>query len=201
MALGRHKHRQTQLVHMGKSLVQEFVQAVNNEVLVLSLKNEAMHNEQRALGGVTAFSGAGNTYEPDNIPIEQQLDIARTSMNAHMQKAQAMQAEAYNSEQLHEASKMLRERYEGHRVIVRVVSKGEKPVQSYWRDMMTGKLSATLRSPKKLSGTIEFINLAGNFIIVRPGVLAKAVNHNLEYHRVYIINPATLEPMVSLSIA
>ena len=201
MALRRRKQKKGELPVFGTSLVEEFVSSFNNQVLILSLKHEAEQNEQRALSSIASAGSYGAVYVlPQDIPVDQQAIIAKTSVNAHMQKAQALQAEAYSAQQQQIQEQLLRSKYVGLKVLVRVMSNSQSPVETCWRNKKTGELSYTQWSPKKLAGIIQDIDLEKNSITMRPTRLRRSMNQAVQYYRVYIMNPDNAQPMVSLTI-
>ncbi|CAN5456865.1 hypothetical protein BH10PAT3_BH10PAT3_7880 [soil metagenome] len=199
MFMWRKNKKESGLVARGDELVREFVSALTNASVVEGMKYEAARNEERTLRNIASASAGNNIYvRPEDIPLECQAAIAKDSVDAHMQKTQALQAESYNVSVLQAAAIEASERYEGKKVAIFVRNHSHKPVDTIWRDARTGALHINERSPRKVVGIVKEINLAKNYLIIRPTFAARAVNKTIEFHRVYIVNPADMQPLVRL---
>jgi hypothetical protein len=194
------KKTKSELATYGAGLLHEFAGAVTNTAVAASLRYEAEQNEALALQNIAAVGASNAIYiTPQDIPLDQQAYIAKTSVNAHIQKAQALQVAAYTDEQVHISELHVKEHYRGRKVTAQVISTDPWPVDTCWRDARSGQYHVNEHGPKKVSGIIEDIDLRKNYIIIRPTKIAKAVNSTVQFHRVYIISPHTFQPMVTLT--
>jgi hypothetical protein len=197
----RGKTNKTELAVYGQEMVHEFASAIANAAVANGLKYEAERNEELALQNIASV-GAGNSIHvtPQDIPVDQQAYIAKASVDAHMQKVQALQVAAYTDQQVHLAELSVKEKYRDKKVTAQVLITDPWPVDTCWRDNYN-RYHINQHGPKKVSGVIEDIDLRQNFIIIRPSKLSHVVNNTIEFHRVYIIKPDTMQPMVTLSFS
>lgn len=196
---GKKKITNTELATHESGLLQEFASALANHEVVDGLSYEAQQNEAMAMQQITSVNAHNNVYvTPADIPFEQQATIAKASIDAHMQKAQAMQVAAYTDQQVQQAELRVKEKYIGLKVTVKVIISEPWPVDTCYRDPQ-GRYHMNEHGPHKVSGYIEDINLKKDFIIIRPTRLFKAVNNTIQFHRIYMIVPGTFRPLVSLS--
>ena len=198
MPLFRKKIPKAELVIYGNDLLQEFASAVANSTVAESLKYEAEQNEAQALQNIASVGASNDMYvTPRDIPPEQQAYIAKASLDAHMQKTQAIQVAAYNDQQVHIAELHVKEKYRGLKVTVMVAITDPWPVDTCWRDSY-GRYHINEHGPKKVTGIIEDIDLQKNYIILRPTKAFRTINNTIKFHRIYIVLPATLQPLVTL---
>lgn len=184
----------------GDELVQDFISALTSRSIVESVKHEAAQSEDAALGGIAAADKHNNVYvTPGDISPEQQAVIAKASVNAHLQKMQAQQIEQYNADQLLAAQAAAAKKFLGCKVRVTVLDKEARPIETCWQDQRTGKLYMGSRYPKGLTGIIEGVDMSQNQIIITPTLLSRTIDKSIQYHIVYVVNPANLQPLISVS--
>lgn len=202
MTMFKKSNRQNAGYVDGQTLVQEYISALNSRVLVESMKYEAENNEQLALNSIVNAGTHHSMYTTlQDVPAYQQSDITKYSVNAHIQKAQALQAEAYNREQLINTNKTLNELYCGRRLMLNTLSKNMKPVVCYWDDNVSGTQKLSEIGPRKLVGIIDKIDVSANVLIIRPTLRARTLNRSLRFYEVYVIDPKNMQPLVNLRIS
>src|SRR6185369_9946038 len=148
----RKKISKTELAAYGNELLREFAGAVANRAVASSLQFEAEQNEALALQNIAAAGAANSVYvTPQDIPADQQAYIAKTSVDAHFQKAQAMQVAAYTDQQVHLAELRTKEKFRGLKVSIQVVLTDPWPVDTCRRDKY-GRYHINEHGPKKVKG-------------------------------------------------
>ncbi|MDB5182604.1 MAG: hypothetical protein JWO47_388 [Candidatus Saccharibacteria bacterium] len=195
------KIAKTELVTYGMGLMQEFVSAVANQSVAAGLKQQAERDEILALQNIAAVGAHNNVYvTPNDIPPEQQAIIAKASVNAHLQKTQALQVAVYTDNQVLLAELQVKEKYRGLKVSIRVLIDEPWPIDTFWRDAH-GRSHLNEHGPKKVSGYIEDIDLRKNFILIRPTRAFKMINNSIQIHRVYMVDPNEMKPLVGISFS
>jgi hypothetical protein len=201
MSFLKKKVSKTDLVAYGMGLMQEFVSAVSNQSVALGLKHEAEQNEALAMQHIASVGAHNSIYVmPSDITEAEQASIAKASVNAHLQKTQALQVAAYTNKQVHLAELRVKEKYRGLKVTITAISDKPWPVDTFWRDKY-GRTHLNERGPKKVSGYIEDIDLRKNFIVLRPTRAFKMFNNSVQFHRIFMVNPSTIMPLVAISFS
>ena len=190
-----------ELAAYGDELLGEFAGVIANVAVARSLEFEAERNEALAMQNIAAAGAANSVYvTPHDIPAEQQAYIAKASVNAHLQKAQAMQVAAYTDKQVHLAELRVKEKFRGLKVTAQAIITKPWPVDTCWRDKY-GRYHMNEHGPRKVKGYIEDIDLKKDFIIIRPTRVFKAINNSVQFHRVYMVQPDSMKPLVTLDFS
>jgi hypothetical protein len=193
------RRKKSGLIVNGDTLIQDFLTVFNNIVLVENLKYIAEQNEETTVAGISSVLPRNGVYvEPGDIAPDLKEQLATASVNAHMQKAQAQQIEKFSMTQLRELEDSAKAKYVGRKVRVQLLNRVLNPVDTHWFDTLTGRYNVNQHSPRKIVGIITDIDLNSNSILLKPTMAARAVNKSVKQHRVYIINPTGLKPLVRI---
>jgi ABC-type transporter MlaC component len=202
MALRRQKAVQNQLTNVsGRSLVDDFLAAMTNLSTAKTARYVAEQTEQDALQTIN-YVGAGQAsgaVTPAGITPELQQAMVRSSLDAHVQKAQAQQITAYTSQQLAETEQTARQKYVGKTVKVGIIDATFQPVETYWWNSNTGQFDQGTIKFKSIKGVIDEVQLEQNRLILKPTFGSRLMLPQRKFVVVYIINPKNLQPAVSLS--
>lgn len=181
-------------------LIDEFKAAQTSIALIEHAKANASQKEESTLSGLHLLKSADTVYvQPADIPEELRERISYESLNAHFQKVQAMQIENHSTQKFNEGSKRLEEIYAGKKVTAKVLDKKVHPVAIGLKPKGSAKLYYTSSRASKITGIIIAINLLGNTITLRPTTAVKLFNRSIKDYQLYVINPYSLEPLISLS--
>ncbi len=183
----------------GGDLVEDFRTAMIVRSTAEYAKEEADRSEQETVQGLDAIS-RGAYLNPTFVPEDIQDKITRASVDAHIKKVQASQIGQQSKAQLSELQLSASEKYVGKKVTITVLQKDEKPIESVWYDPKYNQYYPGVVNTKGISGKIEEVMLKKNALMIKPNLLSKLGASNRKYFVAYIINPNTLEPMVSLSM-
>lgn len=183
----------------GWQLVADFQTAFISIVTSEIVQNEANNSEEDMLQQLSRLSGGGY-LNPGNIDPERQYNMSRASLDAHIKKIQAQQVEVLKAEQVRNLIEDDEALYIGRKVQVDVLLGSKSPIDGLWFSTQTGYRSNTLNK-KRIKGTVQELLLDKNVLIVKPHLVPKLLNSELESYIVYIIDPDTAEPMVNLTFA
>lgn len=182
----------------GALLVADFQTAFASAAAADVATYEAERSENELMGQLAAVSG-NHLLNPATLPLSNNYDISRISLDAHIKKVQAQQIKNMSSEQLQNLMEQANYNYRHKHVAVRVLMPDHQPIESVWlqpglgyQNHPTTKHSAT--------GTIEQVLLDKNALVLRPRWQQRIVNSRLKHYIVYIIDPQTLQPMVEVAI-
>ncbi len=184
----------------GEQLVSDYVTALINRSTTHAAQNEAEISQHQAEYYLQSAPIHTNDVfvTPQDIPIHLQDSLARASLDAQIKKVQAAQIAIKSSEQIEELERNNKSRYIHKKVQLSVIDTAMKPVQSYWQNRKTGKITTGTISSTSINGTIEDIVLQKNLLVLKPSLISRTFNPERIYITAYIVNPETLKPMVSI---
>lgn len=183
----------------GQQLVADFQSAFIALATSQVAHQEAARSESELMQQLSYWS-RGGYLQPGTIDGTGQADVSRASLDAHIKKMQAEQVEAMKNAHLDSLIQDNKLIYTGQKVTVDVVGASESPIDVLWFNPHSGYRSNPF--PKKhVSGVITEVALDKNLLLVRPGKMTTIINPELQCYVVYVIHPATAEPMVSLSFS
>jgi len=184
--------------HDGENLIADFQSAFIAIATSEAAKREAKISEDQLVSQLSGWSNEG-FLNTGGIEKTLEENVGRSSLDAHVKKVQAGQIESLTSEQLTTLTKENRDKFIGCKVEINSLNTKESPFDVLWFDPHTGYRS-NVYNKKKIVGRIKEILPGKNMIIIEPGKLSKLVNKDLEGYVVYVIDPATAEPMISLTV-
>lgn len=182
----------------GQLLVADYQTAFLALVTAIAAKSEAERSENDLVSQLRYMSG-GAYLSPGHMNPELQTDVTRGSLDAHIKKVQAEQLDMASTQQVEALSEQDKHTYVKRRVRITVLSPKETPIDSVWFSPRTGYRHSTTKRTA-VSGTIEEVRLDENVLLVQPSFVTRLMYRELKYYAVYVINPETLEPMVSISL-
>lgn len=182
----------------GAQLVADFQATMVNRATVEMSAVAAQESEDRAVRELQDLS-RGNVLNPSFIPGDSGANLARSSMDAHIKKVQAEQIQQLNQSQLAAMSAEANAKHAGRNVTIDVLDINNSPIESIWYDARRGYYKGDVRT-KQLKGKIKEVWLDRNALLLTPTLLSKTFNPGRKFFIVYIIDPATAQAMVKLTI-
>ncbi|TAH33449.1 hypothetical protein EYC59_04945 [Candidatus Saccharibacteria bacterium] len=182
----------------GQLLVAHFQTAFIALVTAIAAKSEAERSENNLVGQLRYMSG-GAFLSPGQLNPDFQTDVTRSSLDAHIKKVQAEQLDVASSQQVEALLEQDKHDYVGRRVRVDVINPNETPIDSVWFNQHHGYRHNNTKR-KLANGTIREVRLDENVLLIQPPFTTRLLYRELKYYAVYIINPETLEPMVTLTV-
>lgn len=181
----------------GTELVAEFQAVMINEVGVSVSAAEAAQSEKLATDALRYFSQV-DILNPTLIPSDSNNQIARASVDAHIKKIQAAQYESLGKEQLAQMQSNAT-RYIHKPVTIRVLERSKKPIESVWFSKQKGYYTGVVNT-NSLKGVIEEIWFDKNAILLKPRTVSRMFEPARKNYIVYVIDPATLQPMIEIEL-
>lgn len=160
-------------------------------------KHEADRSENELLQHLNAVS-SGGYLQPGSLPTDLQADMSRGSLDAHFKKVQAQQLDSMSNERLDSLQTLANKQYLGRRVVA-TQPKGADFIEAVWYDQRRGYYNSLYKRPT-VGGTIEAILLDRNMLVVKPSWQLRLLNNNLQNYIVYVIDPNTVQPMITLAL-
>lgn len=160
---------------------------------------EAERTEQDLLQQLTYWSHGGY-LSPGTIDNTQQQDISRASLDAHVKKVQSEQVGQMSQQQVAFLSESAKEACIGRKVTVGVLQGRFNPVDVVWFNPQTGYRSNEARK-QTVSGVIKDVVLEKNMLLLEPPRLQRMLNRELTAYIVYVIDPETAQPAVTLTLS
>ena len=183
---------------IGTALVADFVTAITNLSTTATAQFMAEQSERATIQTIESM-GVGGYVQANDMPTVSQQEMVKSSLDAHVKKAQADQIATFTAIQLQQMENQDK-RYRGKKITVNIIDPDFSPVESYWLDVNTGEYSTGILKSRQVKGVIEDIVLSKNIIILKPTMLSKLLFPSRKYFAVYVINPETLQPAISLEI-
>ncbi len=186
----------------GARLVSSYQLAIVNLSTAITAEYHAKLSEQRAVNYISNAPVNENSIyvTPQDIPDHMQDTLANTSMDAHMKKVQAEQISRKTSNDTILLEQLAKRDYAHKKVQVTILEANQHPVESYWQHNKSGKVTTGQVKSKKIKGTIEDINLNKNLLILKPTRLSRTFNPERKLFAIYVINPDSLQPMISIDV-
>ncbi len=183
----------------GTDLLEHFKNALILRSTAKYAKEEAERSEQETVQGLDAIS-RGTYLNPSIVPIDLQNQLTRASVDAHIKKVQANQIDESSRQQMTELQENANQKYVGKNVIVTILNKSAKPVESIWLNPNTGQYYNGVLNTKSVTGTIEEIMLEKNALLLKPHFWSRVGAKNRKYFLAYVISPDTLEAFVKFDL-
>lgn len=194
------RSNQPKPVLSGAQLVSDFTSAINNLTTAETAKYVAEQTEQATIDTLRTVGEQSAAGQPVSMTPDQQAELVRASLDAHMQKAQSEQINDFTDQQLLDVGEQDKQNYIGKKIKVRVIDAGFEPIESVWQDKHTGQTRKGKIKTKTIKGIIEDLSLEKNAIALRPALKSRLLLPDRKAFFVYVINPATLQPAVEISL-
>lgn len=179
------------------NLITEFQTAMVNRATSQAAQSQAADSESSLLQHLGQASN-GNYLQPANLAgNDDGSAISHASLDAHIKKVQASQLHDLTNQQLAQSQQRVQQTYKHARLTVRVTAGSQNPIDCLWFDQQHGYRTSTCKK-QVVSGIIEDILLDRNLLVLRPSLTSRLLTSNLQSYIVYVIDPATGLPMVSL---
>ena len=185
----------------GDLLVSDFISAMTNLSTAETAKYVAKRTEEQAMDELRSVSAHTNPVflTPADIDPQAQAHIARSSLDAHLQKAQSEQIEAFTGRQVADLEAAARLNYKGRKVRVDIVDSAFGPIESVWFDKRTGQYRQGAMK-KGIRGIIEEVSLGHNRLVIKPTLIGGLLVPDRKFFFVYPVNPQTLQAAVKIAL-
>ncbi|HEY4964141.1 MAG TPA: hypothetical protein VIH90_05590 [Candidatus Saccharimonadales bacterium] len=184
----------------GLSLINDFQ---NTQILIRTIEGadyQAKMSEEEILNKFSAYRRSDQVLvNPNDLPLAQDDNLVKESLNAHLQKVQSEQIKDYGVQTINDLEKNANALYLNKKVRIKVVDKKLSPIHNGWINQRTGQQNFGITKALTVSGRIVEISLTNNYIIIKPLLLRKLVNSSLIDYLIEIIAPDSLQPMVSIA--
>lgn len=182
----------------GAQLVADFQSALVTIATENSATFEAVRSEKQLVQDLERIS-KGDYLNPVALQSDPKAYFAHASLDAHIKKVQSAQVVKASQEQLSFLEHEVSQNYKGLRVRVRVLSDASHPIECVWFDERSG-FRTSVYGKRVIEGTVDNTLIDKNVIILRPGFGRRLLNSNLKSYLIYVIDPSTLQPSVSIDI-
>lgn len=196
-----HKNKKTAELISGPLLISQFETAINNIATAETAKYVAEKTEQETMDAINSSVAHNSVYvTPEDLSPEAQAQLLRSSVNAHLQKAQSLQINNFANQQVAEMQIQTNQLYKGKKVKAINIAGKSTPFESVWQDSRTGEVNQGQIKSKTVSGIIEEINFEKNALILTPSMKDKLLVPDRKFIIVYVLDPDSLKPAVDLII-
>jgi hypothetical protein len=196
------KNRPAKPVISGDLLVSDFISAITNLSTAETAKYVARRTEQETMEALRSVGANTNPVflTPADIDPQAQAHIARSSLDAHLQKAQSEQISAFTNQQVSQMEASARQTYAGKKVRIAIVDKAFEPIESVWFDKRTGNYRRGVIKKGSIKGSIDEISFGQNRLVIKPSLGGRLLVPDRKFFFVYPVNPETLAPAVKISL-
>ena len=193
---------QPKTVISGDLLISDFISAMTNLSTAETAKYVAKQTEQSAMDELRSVSATTNPVflTPADIDPQAQAHIARSSLDAHLQKAQSEQIAAFTDQQVDQMEAEAKHNYLGKKVQVTIVDAAFQPVETIWQDKRTGQYRRGTLKKGGLKGRVEEVSLKQNRLVIKPTFTGRLLVPDRKFFLVYPVNPKTIQPAVKLNL-
>ncbi len=183
---------------IGQQLINDFQTAIASIETTQAAQYEAERSENALVEHLRSIS-TGYYLQPGALAQDNQDAVTKASLDAHIKKVQAEQIVQLNAEQLADLQFRSKNDFLNRKVRISVTDRKANPIESVWFDSVTGyRTNATKR--RRVLGRIEDILLDRNAIVIKPIGMTKLFNSGLQSFIIYVIDPDTLQPAISVEI-
>ena len=179
-------------------LVQDFEVAFNAVSTVQTAEYIAEQSE------ATLLQDLGNTsqsayLQPSTLDPALQQSIVQASLDAHVKKLQAHQLSSMGAAEISRLHKQDHAAFVGKKVSVSSLLKdtASSPFDAVWFSPQTGYRTNPYNKTS-IKGTIEEVLLDKNLLVIKPPKSLRIINNDLYHYFVYVINPSTGAPAVTI---
>lgn len=135
---------------------------------------------------------------PQDMDEQLRADFMAKSADVQLKKIQSAQISQATTSQIHQLEQALLKDLKGKKMTFTLRDKSFQPFDALWYKPQSGGLESVSLTTHQISGKIHDISLEQNLVVLTPGTLQRRINPNRKFFIVYIINPMTLEPAVSV---
>ena len=182
----------------GSQLLTDFQSVYVNLATVENARYEASRSEDSVMQYLRD-SSFGGYLNPGTFAPNTQDNLTRASMDAHIKKVQVAQLESMSAQQLQQLMLEDQAAYKGRKVKVTALRRAHNPIEVVWFNAQSGFRSNTYNR-QSITGYIEDVLLDRNILYLKPGRAMRFVNHELQGYAVYVTDPATFDPLISLEL-
>lgn len=182
----------------GQQLVADFQSVLLSRATAEAASQEAERSETELMQQLSDAS-RGNFLNPTSLEDVGGDYVVRASLDAHIKKVQAEQLQSITAVQMQQIIHDDQLNFKGKRLRVSTLDEEFQPFDGVWFDQKYGYRSNTYKK-KAIEGKIEEINFEKNLLLIKPKRMMRLLNSSLQYYVVYVINPQTLMPAVSISL-
>lgn len=181
-------------------LIEEFSFAAKEIIAMLTANDMAKMSEANADAVVSQLFAQNGLYvTPHDMNSEVQAEFAAVSADAQLKRMQSSQISAATQSNLIEHNELLNKAFVKKKLHFTASDPKYKPFESVWFNPQTGGTDTVLLKTNSITGVVENINLEQNLVVLRPSLIQRKLNPNRGFLLVYIINPVTLDPAVTVS--
>jgi hypothetical protein len=180
----------------GAQLIQDYQSTLINTATAQAATYEANRSEDDLLGHLQSVSG--NRYLDAGSLAPEKDQLTHASLDAHIKKVQAEQLNRMSSAQLDAMQAEADANYVGRNVRITVPDVSLTPIDAVLWDQRNGWRNI-ISKRRNLNGTVENVLLDKNALVIKPSIMTRFFNGNVQSYVVYIINPETFTPMVDVS--
>lgn len=185
----------------GNLLVSNFLAAVTNIVTAKTAEIAAKRSEQDTLLTIESLNTANGLYvTPEDIPTDIKDRLVRESLDAHLKKAQSEQISHAAIGQMKLLEQQTIKEFQGKKVIVRVLDHSARPLEGVWYDPKANKFTSQVMKTTQVRGIIKEIRLNQNVLILIPTITTRLMWPKQQNFVVYVVNPNTLQPAVTINV-
>lgn len=185
----------------GDLLIADFQTAINNLSTAETAKFVAAQTENRTMEAILSAGAANAIYTtPDDLGDSAKEQLLHESLNAHLQKAQSEQIQAYANSQVMQLEAAAKEEYIGKKVRIIVKDPKFKPLESIWQDVQTGEVRNGEVTYKTIKGKLQDLSFERNVLVIEPDWISKMLYKDRKYFLAYVINPENLKPAIGVEL-
>lgn len=186
----------------GPSLLANYVAAVTNIITANTAQFEAERSEQVTMSALNQLGHENPVYlTPQDIPPDIKDQLIKSSLDAHLKKAQSAQIGSVAKKQVDALESAAKLRYRGVRAQVRVVSRNFRPFEAVWFEAKSGQYVTNPFQAMAIKGIIDDVLLSQNILVIRPTLAARTFWPSRKLFIVQVIDPNSLSPMVEINLA
>lgn len=182
----------------GQQLVADFQNVFISQATIEAAQYEANRSEDELNYALSSLAG-GNYLSPGTMSEGVRDSVTRASVDAHLKKFQAQQLVNMSAQQLQALIKDDQTAYKGKKVQITVLPGISEVAFAIWFNPQTGYRNSVIKKAK-ITGAIETVLLDQNLLVIRPPLLPRLLNSELQQYVVRIISPASLQPLVACQL-
>jgi hypothetical protein len=177
-------------------LTNTFKTAMQYRLLLQTLEYKTDSKEKTAMEIISSLD-MDQLFAPSQIPEHEREKILMVSADAEIHKAQVNRIKELVRLSLSNLDEQTLSSYRHKRI--KVTAHAQQAIYPLWRDKVTGRGYYSKGHPRVIKGSISELSLDENFFILKPTVARKLINKTIVSYKVFVIDPNTLEPLISIS--
>jgi hypothetical protein len=185
----------------GQAIIAQFTAAATNLSAAFTAKAYATKAESDTLRMLEQLQSSNGLYvTAEDIPDSQKSQLVATSLDSHLKKVQSEQIEMSVYQQTVNDQKELDTFLKGKYVTLEAIATNE-PFQTVWQNAQNGALTTHRIKAKSIKGYVEEVSLENNYMLIRTTSMSRLLQPRRLFYVAHVIQPATLMPMISMSIS